>query len=124
VTPDQIGRILVARDVYSGEDAGFLMAMAGENVNGKGPWIDFQLSLDPTEQDTRLGMDTYCVATDEGRTHYGGIERVEAGPEHVDVVFTAEAATKLQLPPRLRIDLQQVAPLAASFVEVLQRIVG
>ena len=124
MTPALPALVLVARDLFSGEDGGVLIAMAGENVNGKGAWVDFQLALDPSEQDTRLGMDTYCVATHEGRTHYGGIERVEAGSDYVDVLFGAEAAAKLDLPPLLRIDLRHVAPRAPAFVEVLQRIVG
>jgi len=98
--------------------------MAGEHVNGSGAWIDFQLALEFSDQDTRLGMDTYCIATDEGHTQYGGIERVEVGPDFVDVLFGPGAAAKLHLPRRLRIDLRHVAPQALAFTELLGRIVG
>lgn len=118
------GRVLVARDLFSGEDGGVLIAMAGENANGSGAWIDFQLALEFSDQDTRLGMDTYCVATDQGHTHYGGIEGIDAGADYVDVRFRPDAAAKLHLPARLRIDLRHMAPRAAAFVELLTRIVG
>ncbi len=122
--PAEPGLLLDARDVFSGEDGGVLIAMAGENLDGSGAWIDFQLALEFTEQDTRLEMDTYCVATHEGHTHYGGIERVEPGDGYVDVLFRPAAAAKLQLPPRLRIGLGHVASRAPEFVALLQRIVG
>jgi len=116
--------VLVARDLFSGEDGGVLIAMAGEHVNGSGAWIDFQLALEFSAQDTRLGMDTYCIATDEGHTHYGGIDGIEVGADYVDVLFSLAAAAKLHVPRRLRLDLQHVAPRAPAFTELLARIVG
>lgn len=65
----------------------------------------------------------YCVSTETGATHYGGIEHIDinAARRAVDIKLTSEAASELGL-QRLS-KFQIVAPLAneADFYELLRR---
>jgi hypothetical protein len=44
-----------------------------EDADGDGLRLELQRGLKYTEQDRRLGLDTYCLVTHTGATVYGGV---------------------------------------------------
>jgi hypothetical protein len=44
-----------------------------ENEDGSGARLEVQRALSPDEQDRMNGQDTYCLCTEDGATHYGGV---------------------------------------------------
>jgi hypothetical protein len=53
------------------------------------------------EQDSRVGMDTYCISTERGATFYGGVEAAILRGTALDLRLTAAAADALGLPAEL-----------------------
>lgn len=51
----------------------FVIVLA-EHEDGEGMHLEIQQALSHDAQDKKLGMDTYCISTEEGATHYGGVE--------------------------------------------------
>jgi hypothetical protein len=69
-----------------------------EDAQGAGGYLIFQASLDePTEQDSAMGMDTYCVMDDEGGVHYGGVRHVELRDRELTIRFDQDAAAELSV---------------------------
>jgi Immunity protein 10 len=44
-----------------------------EHADGSGRRLEVQRSLRVDAQDHSLGMDTYCLVTEDQATHYGGV---------------------------------------------------
>jgi len=63
-----------------------------EHPDGSGRRLEVQRSLRVDEQDRSLGMDTYCLVTEEQDTHYGGVLdwRIEGSTLHVDLTEEAD----------------------------------
>ena len=76
------------------EDGLFTIGFA-DDVGGSALLVSRADEFD--EQDVRLGMDTYCVSTQAGAAHYGGITAVTlTGPE-LRIELSREAADELGL---------------------------
>jgi hypothetical protein len=54
-----------------------------------------QRGLTDSEDDVRLGMDTYCLVIDGGPTHYGGVESWAAFDETLSLHLSSAAAAAL-----------------------------
>ena len=80
------------------EDGVFTLGFA--NQDGFGVLL-FSQSATIDEQDALLGMDTYCVSTDDGETFYGGIESASVTGLELELHLTSEAADVLGLPREL-----------------------
>ncbi|NUT98134.1 MAG: hypothetical protein HOY78_39595 [Saccharothrix sp.] len=81
-------------------EAGF-----SEHEDGSGLVLLLQATAhEPDEQEIRLGMDTYCLVS-AGRTHYGGLRRVERDGDLVRFSFDADAVEVLELPAELAVRL-------------------
>jgi hypothetical protein len=66
----------------------------------------FQRSLsDPTDQDRRLGMDTYTVSTEQGMSACAPLETYELTSEKILLNFTEEGADLLGVPQRVMLEL-------------------
>jgi Immunity protein 10 len=65
-----------------------------EHADGSGRRVEVQRALEFDDQDLALGMDTYCVVTEEQATHYGGVLhwRIEGSTLHVDLTEEAGRA--------------------------------
>lgn len=76
-----------------------------EHLDGSGRRIELQRTCSPDEQDRALGQDTYCLVTESGATHYGGIDHwaVEEGRPRLSL--STDAATALRLDTALSIRL-------------------
>ncbi len=83
----------------------FVVAM-GEQPDGSGQGLIFQLGLAPDEQDRALGMDTYCVCNEAGATVYGGVTSCILEGDLLRLSFTPEAAESLAVGEECRLQLQ------------------
>jgi len=74
-------------------EARTLVVGIAEKEDGTGRGLLFQVSLEaPSRQDLSLGQATYCTSADNGRTTYGGIERLELRDGKLVVRFDEHAA--------------------------------
>ncbi|SNT11598.1 Immunity protein 10 [Streptosporangium subroseum] len=96
-----------------------------EHEDGTGNALIFMMSTEePDEQETGLGMDTYCVVReDQAGTTYGGVTHCEIASGRLTLHFTEEATKELQVEPIVRVDLQidddGVELLRSSLREIL-----
>lgn len=56
------------------EDFGVAVLVLAEHQHASGRRVELQRALVVTDEDRRLGMDTYSLAAESGATHYGGVE--------------------------------------------------
>lgn len=68
-------RCFVARAVSADafEDLNAFVVCLAEEPDGSGRRLELQRALSFDEQDRRNGMDTYCLSTESGASHYGGV---------------------------------------------------
>ena len=103
------------------EDLEVVLLVIAEFEDGSGQRIELQRSLAFTEEDRRSGMDTYCVVSDTGATHYGGVESASLAGDVLNIRFTADAADALGVASGYRIRLG-TADFVASVDEGLAEI--
>jgi hypothetical protein len=84
-------------------ESGAYMLGISENPDGSGWSLIFQLADEFDEQDEALGMATYCIATPDGRTHYGGVESCELLEDELHLALSPRAARTLGLQEHLRL---------------------
>ncbi|MET8166045.1 Imm10 family immunity protein [Streptomyces sp. NPDC005329] len=70
---------------------------------------------EPDEQDISLGMDTYCLVSG-GRTHYGGLLRVEREGDVLRFGIAAQAAAVLNVPEHLTVRFEAPAENVTAYV--------
>lgn len=66
-----------------------------EERDGSGRRLEIQRALEFDAQDRDLGQDTYCVCTDEGAVHYGGISSWSLVDRELKIVLDPSAAETL-----------------------------
>jgi hypothetical protein len=54
-------------------DLNSFVVVLAEGRDGRGRRLEIQRALAFDQQDRSLGQDTYCLCTEEGAAHYGGI---------------------------------------------------
>ncbi len=102
----------------------FVVGLA-ERQDGSGRGLIFQspLSFDEIdEQDRALGMDTYCISTDEGASHYGGLTDCVLQDNALILRFEAEAAEMLGIAKECNLNLLVNQEDILQLREGLQRI--
>jgi len=72
----------------------FLIALA-DRADSPGHYLELQRSIEEDEQDAALGMDTYCIVTASGATHYGGIISCILSDDSLELEFSEAAEAKL-----------------------------
>ncbi|MEU8377742.1 Imm10 family immunity protein [Streptosporangium sp. NPDC048865] len=99
---------MVARTVGRDEDPETIVFGVAEHEDGTGNALIFMRSTEePDEQETGLGMDTYCIVReDQAGTTYGGVTYCGIDSGRLTFHFTAQAAKELNMEPVVRIDLQ------------------
>ncbi|MFF5111475.1 Imm10 family immunity protein [Streptosporangium sp. NPDC000509] len=116
---------MVARTVGRDEDPETIVFGMAEHEDGTGNALIFMMSAEESdEQETGLGMDTYCIVREEqAGTTYGGVTHCGIASGRLTFHFTAEAAKELNVEPVVRIDLQidegGVELLRSSLREIL-----
>jgi hypothetical protein len=65
-----------------------------EHPDGGGRRLEVQRPLQVDEQDVALGLDAYCLVTEEQATHYGGVLdwQIEESTLHLDLNEEASRA--------------------------------
>jgi hypothetical protein len=74
------------------DDGVFILGFQGEDG---APLLVVSRSDTSDEQDAFLGIDTYCISTQDGATFYGGVESVKLDGTSLELRFVAEAAAAL-----------------------------
>jgi Immunity protein 10 len=89
-----------------------------EHADGRGRWLEVQRPLHVEAQDLALGLDTYCLVTEEQATHYGGVLawRIEGTVLHLDLTEEASRALgasgfRISLPESERDTVQRALPV-------------
>ena len=101
----------------------FVVAM-GEQPDGSGQGLIFQISLVPDEQDHALGMDTYCVCNEAGATIYGGVMSCILEGDLLRLSFTPEAAECLAVGEECHLQLQVDREAIERLREGLRRVLA
>jgi hypothetical protein len=76
-------------------DLNTFAVVLAEEPDGSGARLEIQKSLSFDEQDRRLGLDTYCLCTEEGATYYGGVTSWTLTQDSLEVRLDAQAAKAL-----------------------------
>ncbi|MEV4539324.1 Imm10 family immunity protein [Asanoa sp. NPDC049518] len=104
------------------DDEYCLVAAVAEWEDGTGRALMFQAGEEPPdEQDVKLGMDTYCVVTEDQGTAYGCVREVSIEGDRLRVVVSDEALADLGLDQGV-IEVQLAVP--PESVEVLREYLG
>ncbi|MFG2512765.1 hypothetical protein [Streptomyces sp. NPDC048584] len=91
----------VIRYVESGESVpgGPFTIFIAEDDNGDGRHLDLQCMPDePSAQNVRLEMDSYCIVSEGEGVHYGGLKEVTLQPDRLVLRFLDDAVEELELP--------------------------
>lgn len=119
--PELVARVARVTDVG---DPPVLVAALAEAEDGSGFGLMFQLASVFDEQDRKLGMDTYCICTSDGATHYGGVVRIRQTPQGIQIDITDSAARRLSAPSRFHVRMAVPPTARAEFWDALRRVVG
>jgi hypothetical protein len=110
--------------VLRAKDLDAEVLVLAENRDGSGRRLEVQRSLSVTEDDRRLGMDTYCLVVESCATHYGGLESWSIHDNVLHLGLTMEAATALGTDRDYRIGLEDrdaVSTVARALNSIIQR---
>jgi hypothetical protein len=69
----------------------FALVLA-EHPDGSGRRVEIQKALTFDEQDRQSGQSTYCICSETGAAHYGGIANWVLGGNVLRIVFSETAA--------------------------------
>ena len=81
------------------------MLILAQHEDGSGHRIELQRASVVTDEDRRLGMDTYCLVGETGATHYGRIESTTFEGAMLEIRLSPEAAQNLGVAGGFRIRL-------------------
>jgi len=87
------------------EDLGADVLVLAEHEDGSGRRLELQRSLEVTDEDRRLGMDTFCLVNETGSVHYGGVEEWSLIDSELRLKLTDEAAAAMHVDGGYRISL-------------------
>ena len=95
------------------DDLNTYAVILSEQCDGTGNRLEIQKALTFDESDRETGMDTYCLCTQTGATHYGGITSWQMKGNNLELLLNVEAASALGLDTTLSIELR----LATNSIE-------
>ena len=98
------------------------VVVLAEQEDGSGRRVELQRPLVVTDDDRRLGMDTYCLVAETGATHYGGIESATFEDEVLELRLSPDAAHDLGVESGFRIRLADPARTAQVVKDGLRAI--
>jgi hypothetical protein len=107
------------------DDSECLVAGLAERGDGTGRELVFQASLDQAdEDDADLGMDTYCLVTEQQATAYGCVRELTIVGDRLRVVLSDDALVELGIADsvievRLAIDTTSRELLRAMLGKIL-----
>jgi hypothetical protein len=87
------------------EEIGAEYLVLAELEDGSGQRLELQRPSITTNEDRRLGTDTYCLVNEAGVTHYGGVEGWSVETSTLEVRLDEEAAKAFDVDGGFRINL-------------------
>lgn len=77
------------------EDLEVELLVMAEQADGSGRRLELQRPMTTTADDTRLGIDTYCLVNETGATYYGGVDAWSVDNDVLCLKLSAAAADTL-----------------------------
>jgi hypothetical protein len=105
------------------EDLNTFVVCLAEEPEGSGRRLELQRALSFDEQDRRNGMDTYCVSTEIGASHYGGVRSWRVTQGVLTMELDAGAAKALGA-SAFDVELQVSQPEIEKVVKGLRRVLS
>ena len=106
------------------EEIGAEYLVLAEHEDGSGERVELQRPLVVTDDDRRLGTDTYCLVNEGGVTHYGGVEGWSLDDSSLELRLDQEAARILGAEGGYRIRLTNPTKAAPVVRDGLRAILG
>ncbi|NBD10443.1 MULTISPECIES: Imm10 family immunity protein [Corallococcus] len=104
------------------QDINTYAVVLAERHDGTGMRLEIQKALSFDEQDRANGMDTYCLCTESGACHYGGVTKWRVGENSIEVQLDEQASNALGVDGGFHVEVSgQYLP---TLREVLQRLLG
>ena len=91
-----------------------------ENLDGSGLRLELQRALSFDRQDRTLGQDTYCIATQDGATYYGGVECWTLNPSSLVLRLSQPAQEVLGVEDGFLVEIPKT--YVASLQSALERV--
>jgi hypothetical protein len=101
----------------------FTVVLAEEH-DGSGMRLEIQRALVFDEQDKSLGMDTYCICTEQGAVCYGGIASWSLVENELRIVLDTRAAIALGVKDGFSIELEVDSETRDRLKDGLQRVLN
>jgi hypothetical protein len=105
-------------------DLNVFSVVLAENRDGSGRRVEIQRSSSFSEQDRRLGQDTYCVSTGAGASYYGGISSWRLAEDRLEIHLDAKAAEVLGVTGGFAVRLEATEEERRSLREGLLRVLN
>lgn len=104
------------------EELNTFSVVLAENPNGSGIRVEIHRAITFDYSDRNTGMDTYCLCTEWGATHYGGVSCWEMDNNSLRIYLNAETCRVLNVENGFEIDfclsIQEREHLLNSLVRV------
>lgn len=113
-----------ARSVASVElsDTNAFAIVFAQEIDGSGTRLEIQRALSFDEQDRKNGQDTYCLCTEDGVTHYGGVTSWVLSKDSLEIRLDAKASTVFGVKKGFAVGLPRDRP--ARLKDDLERAFG
>lgn len=105
-------------------DANTFAVVLAEHPDGTGQRLELQLSLTFDDSDRRLGQDTYCICTESGATHYGGVTGWNLNELMLEITLDEAAARELGVNRGFRVALKPEVTVGIQLREGVTRVLG
>ena len=103
------------------EDLETFVVVLAEKPDGDGARLEIQRGLTVDPQDEALGMDTYCLCTQTGATHYGGVQSWRLSDDCLQIFLDDAAASKLGLDREVTIELRLADQAVQAVIAGIER---
>ena len=103
------------------EDVDTFAVILSEEPDGDGARLEIQVALVDYPQDEALGQDTYCLCTQTGATHYGGVTSWRVQDGSLLLWLDEDAAEELGVDRDIAIELRLPADSIAAVTAGIER---
>jgi Immunity protein 10 len=106
------------------EDLNTFVVVLAEHIEGLGRRLEFQISIRTEDGDAEDGMDMYCMCTESGATHYGGVISWCVQSGSLNIVLDQAASRQLGLKVDTSVKLALLPETVQAVIEGLNNIFG
>lgn len=103
------------------EDVDTFAVILAEEADGDGARLEIQVALVDYPQDEALGQDTYCLCTQTGATHYGGVTAWRVRDGRLTLWLDEHAADELGVDRDIAIELRLPDATIATITAGIER---